>query len=193
MSFNTFILFICKEQNTCSIKSQDDLQSFEQTASKSTDHLGNNSKNSNTHLKNNSLLNFDGNEKIDDKSDSVLVSGLSPKMTSSLLSVCMKDVVHVSLKRNQAIPDLHNMNDLSESCILNDTSNASSSKLATPVIDNMPTSKTINYIEESKVLMEGINVRAADLTKLVQILIDSFGMYIIFLSPPKFIKENSAD
>jgi hypothetical protein len=92
----------------------------------------------------------------------------------------MKDSVQVSLKRAQGIPDLHNMNTLSDSCILNDTSNESSSKLDNPITDNMSSSKSINYIEESKILMDGINVRAADLTNLVQILIDSFGMYIVF-------------
>ena len=89
----------------------------------------------------------------------------------------MKDSVQITLKRTQAIPDLHSMNDYSESP-LNETSSSPSTKLDTPIVDSLPSSKSIDFIEENKVLMDGINVRAADLAKLIQFLIDSFGSYI---------------
>jgi hypothetical protein len=39
-------------------------------------------------------------------------------------------------------------------------------------------SLSIDYIEENKIIINGINVRAAKLSKLIEILIESFGKFI---------------
>jgi hypothetical protein len=72
-----------------------------------------------------------------------------------------------SLKRTPAISDLHNMNE--------DSPVTCKSLKSEDSIENHSVSD--DYIEETKVIIPGIKVRAAKITKLVEILIESFGNF----------------
>ena len=125
-----------------------------------------NNKNTNANLKVSFSSNSDGNEHTDETKSSI------SKITS-MLSVQMQQKEPICLKRAQAISDLHSMNEYSDLIDI-----ANDSKLDTPTIDSQ--SKSIDFIEENKVLLDGVNVRAADLPRLLQILIDSFGNFNYF-------------
>lgn len=125
-----------------------------------------NNKNTNANLKVSFSSNSDGNEHTDETNSSI------SKITS-MLSVQMQQKEPICLKRAQAISDLHSMNEYSDLIDI-----ANDSKLDTPTIDSQ--SKSIDFIEENKVLLDGVNVRAADLPRLLQILIDSFGNFNYF-------------
>jgi hypothetical protein len=101
-------------------------------------------------------------------------------LNSGADSQCSNTSVKESLplKRTQAIPDLHNMDDFSpvtfESSVLGGPINklfVDDNNLCE--IDQQPNSK-FDYIEETKVIVPGIKVRAAKLSKLIGILIESF-------------------
>ena len=97
--------------------------------------------------------------------------------SSSACSVQLKDSRQLTLKRTQAIPDLHNMDDYSP-VTFDSTFHLKSD--SDPIEDH----SKLDMIEESKVIIPGIKVRAAKLNKLVDILIESFGILkISFLTP----------
>lgn len=115
----------------------------------------------------------------DGTSETTLGEESTVSKMSSMLTVSVKDSSlssqTASLKRTQAITDLHNMNEYNHVLIDITSDTKEESQLDTSTIDSHSSNKSIEYIEESKVLMEGIHVRAACLPKLLQILIDSFG------------------
>ena len=94
---------------------------------------------------------------------------------SSMSSMPINDlnVLEASLKRTQALSNLNNMNDNN----YNDDEISIDSKLDTPttITIDLDSLKSADYIEENKVIMEGIHFRAAELSKLIQLLIESFG------------------
>jgi hypothetical protein len=77
------------------------------------------------------------------------------------------------LRRTQAIPDLHIMDDFSPVTF--------ETQLNLKPDDNTISEdqSKVDYIEENKVIIPGIKVRAAKLPKLIQILVESFGNYIL--------------
>lgn len=56
------------------------------------------------------------------------------------------------------------------------------SKLDEPDEPQNTANSSVDYIEESKFVVNGIKVRAAKLPKLVKILVESFGMFIFLKS-----------
>jgi len=112
---------------------------------------------------------------------SAVISQCSTTSASALLAVKES----LSLKRTQAIPDLHNMDDFSPVTFESSTLGALNKLLLQSPpqlfvddnnlseVEQQPNSK-LDYIEETKVIVPGIKVRAAKLSKLIEILIESF-------------------
>lgn len=100
----------------------------------------------------------------------------------------------LKLKRSQGFTDLPNMDELSSVTFPGSILSASSSKCDSPChedshiqLDASDDSNHVSYVEEKKFVIKGIKVRAAKISKLVQILLDSFGKcFLIFLK--KMIK-----
>lgn len=72
------------------------------------------------------------------------------------------------LKRTHAITDLHSMDDYSPVTF------ASSTSLKSEQTEDNSTSQTF-FTEEPNEVIKGIKVRAANLPKLIEILVESFG------------------
>lgn len=102
-----------------------------------------------------------------DKNDETNHYSSSCSSISSLVTTTETLRDSPSLKRTPAISDLHNMNE--------DSPVTCKSLKSEDSIDNHSVSD--DYIEETKVIIPGIKVRAAKITKLVEILIESFGNF----------------
>lgn len=79
------------------------------------------------------------------------------------------------LKRTHAITDLHSMDDYSPVTF------ESSASLKSEQTEDNSTSQTF-YIEEPNEVIKGIKVRAANLPKLIEILVESFGKYLLIVN-----------
>ncbi len=107
----------------------------------------------------------------------IIYSNQQAKSTSPIESPTFS-----KLKRSQAFTDLPNMDEFSSvtftsSLISTDLSKSDSpyredSQIQPDLTDD---SNHVNYVEEKKFIIKGIKVRAAKISKLVQILLDSFG------------------
>jgi hypothetical protein len=93
---------------------------------------------------------------------------VSSSSSSSLLSVQLKD--SPTLKRTHAIPDIHRMDDFSPV-----TFTLSNQFNKIDENDDNSTNIVEDYIEENKIVISGIKVRAAKLDRLLRILTESFG------------------
>ena len=155
------------------MKSLDDLQlqTIDQTSN--SNNINNNNKSIEAKISN--ANNF--KQSLSSTSDGTNENNIEDE--SSMLTVVIKDsqATPVSLKRTQAITDLHKMNTDYSNELVDNSIDSKDDSLDTPTTQDSQTSKSIDYIEENKVLMEGINIRAATLPKLLEILIESFGKF----------------
>lgn len=92
---------------------------------------------------------------------------------NTLFSSSLKIRDSPPLKRTHAITDLHSMDDYSPVTF------ESPASLKSEQNEDNSTSH-IFYIEEPNEVIKGIRVRAANLPKLIEILVESFGKYSIF-------------
>ena len=143
--------------------------------------------NSNSNSNNGSSNNHNQQEEVEvvteDSNSAFSVCSTTSTSTTSSLSAVKESL---PLKRTQAIPDLHTMDDFSPvtfesslvNCLLNKQQLQTSSSIATTVDDSLTEdthqNAQVDYIEETKIIIPGIKVRAAKLSKLIQILVESF-------------------
>ena len=82
----------------------------------------------------------------------------------------------LKLKRSQAFSDLPNMDELSSVTFVGSViSTTCTNKCDSPCREDInDDSNHVSYVEEKKFVIKGIKVRAAKISKLVQILLDSF-------------------
>ena len=92
---------------------------------------------------------------------------------SSASFVLLKESKQLTLKRTQAITDLHIMDDYSPVTF-------ESTFHSKPESDLLEDHSQVDYIEENKLVITGINVRAAKINKLIEILIESFGKQLLY-------------
>ena len=83
----------------------------------------------------------------------------------------------LKLRRTQAITNLSSMDEFTPVAFMSAHNSATANKSDTQTCLKMNEINSLGYVEEKKIVIHGIKVRAAKISKLVQILMDSFGKH----------------